>query len=215
MRSKISKSLMLTISVIMVIAVLCVNVFAVSTIIVDNNSMSIYGIDNITEEDFVNSCCTGLNCKSIVVTNKSGKFGTGSVATIYRDTMASYTIVVFGDVSGDSKTTIADIPILTSEVIGVTSWSNVSSIDYDKYLVMASDLNRDGKITNIDVDIVRDIMRGYASVNQSNGIVTYTEVVKTEEDSADDTIVGTITDSLKLVFVALTRLLDMMYSWSN
>ena len=107
------------------------------------------------------------------------------------------------------------MPKAIASIAAFKGSSNVSSIDYDKYLVMASDLNRDGKITNIDVDIVRDIMRGYASVNQSNGIVTYTEVVKTEEDSADDTIVGTITDSLKLVFVALTRLLDMMYSWSN
>ena len=103
-----------------------------------------------------------------------GFYGTGAKVEVYdnADTSAPvevFYIVIYGDVNGDSAINTADNSIVESEVLFETSWSRGS--EKDDLMIMAADLNKDGKIKQGDADGILNSTLGIARIDQVTGNV--------------------------------------------
>ncbi len=102
------------------------------------------GYDYAPEDYFV---CTG--CYVEVTTNDDDMFSTGAVVEVKNSTtdevIASYTIVVFGDITGDAMTDVSEV----SQALLLAS----SSIEADDIITAAADLTLDGFADVSDVSL--------------------------------------------------------------
>ncbi|MBR3781436.1 MAG: InlB B-repeat-containing protein, partial [Clostridia bacterium] len=102
-------------------------------------------------------------------------YGTGTVVKVYdnADTSApieEFYIVIYGDVNGDSAVNSLDGSIIEDETLYVTNWSRGDSKDI--LMVMAADLNKDGKIRPNDKDSVINTSIGITKIDQVTGTVS-------------------------------------------
>lgn len=119
--------------------------------VIDRNAKVIYGLEtNITDiNDFVD--CSGVDV-SIVPTNRG--LGTGTTINIMSNGVVAetYSVVVFGDVDGDSLCDGTDAVTVSCLASGM-----ITRKDVDETVWTAADCNHDGVVNNEDVDLLRNV----------------------------------------------------------
>jgi len=101
-------------------------------------------------------------------------FGTGTVVNVISNTgakgtgdiIASYTIVIFGDVNGDGNITGLDAGMLVNIENYAVSWDPAT----DAALIKAADVNGDGNINGIDAGILVDVENYMRTIDQTTGL---------------------------------------------
>jgi hypothetical protein len=97
--------------------------------------------------------------------------GTGTVINVYNNEdklVESFTIVIFGDLNGDSYVTATDWSIAENEVAYYTMWSDNMSDEYCAYMVMAADFDKNGVITEADSANICNVTLGLYEIDQVN-----------------------------------------------
>lgn len=93
------------------------------------------------------------------VDKTTGKLGTGDVLTISNgSTSNDYTIVIYGDVSGDGEITVLDLLKVQKHILGYTLLNG--SFNF------AADVSRDSEITVLDLLKVQKHILGYNDITQ-------------------------------------------------
>lgn len=92
-------------------------------------------------------------------TKTSGIFATGDVVNITgKDGTKTYTVLIYGDVSGDGKVTSLDYVKIRNYL---TSTTNLKGVYFT-----AADVNKDGKITSLDYVKIRNHITGSSVISQ-------------------------------------------------
>ncbi|MBQ2903620.1 MAG: InlB B-repeat-containing protein [Clostridia bacterium] len=150
-----------------------------STTVIDDDTMAIYGIGLYATEDSLRKDKLAVEGDGYFTVAPSMRTacGTGTVIELYDNVtgelLETYTIVVFGDLNGDSKITIDDHAIAQAEYDWFTSWSDSSSSEYDFYKTMAADFNGDKFITNGEAADIERYVLGTVTIDQTTGAVTH------------------------------------------
>ena len=117
--------------------------------IVDNGNAAILGvpIDKTSIDAYVTKVDTAY---SVACDNGSSRICTGDIVTVSSaDTvLATFTVVIFGDLDGDGKITSADI-WLVEDHIGGYEFIEEGTVAY-----LAADVDRDGEITDADLNLI-------------------------------------------------------------
>ncbi|MBQ3519327.1 MAG: dockerin type I repeat-containing protein [Clostridia bacterium] len=121
--------------------------------VIDSVNMLIYGIDPEAEdiEEWVEPVSDyDLSCELYV--EDSDYIGTGSTVKVYNDSdlIATFTVVLFGDINGDGEVTSDDADLVDAYLNGDYV------IDADSVFFMVADVNHDGTIDSDDSDAIRD-----------------------------------------------------------
>ena len=116
----------------------------------------------------------------VITPNKKG-YGTGATVELYDNVLglvATYTIVVFGDIDGDSRINTTDFSMISSE-INYADISRLWSIEgletYDMYKVMAANINGDGRIDTTDAGAINNATLGSIRIDQVTRTLIYPE----------------------------------------
>ncbi len=91
----------------------------------------------------------------------SGSVGTGCSVTIFNTdgtVYATYTVVMYGDINGDSTITIADLVTVRKHLLDIAKLSGGPFV--------ASDINKDGSITIADLVFVRKHLLDLSKISQ-------------------------------------------------
>lgn len=153
-----------------------------STTVIDTDKMVIYGLqeyltESILRNDYLDVEGDGFFTITPVQTDY---YGTGAKVTLYDNLnptvpVETYTIVVFGDINGDSFVQAIDCTYADEENLMITNWSMEKGFDgldnpnYDPYKTMAADLNGDGIIDSTDATIIGDSSIGIIIIDQVTG----------------------------------------------
>lgn len=156
-----------------------------STTKIDRDNMIIYGLQEYLSESILLGDYLDVEGDGFIkiVPVKTDYYGTGAKVELY-DNLApeapieTYTIVVFGDINGDSLVQAIDSTYADDENLMLTTWSQkqifdgsavVDNPDYDPYKTMAADLNGDGIIDSTDATIISDASIGIVIIDQVTG----------------------------------------------
>lgn len=114
--------------------------------VIDNENYLIYGLEEGLSnlDDFIS--CDG--CTLVYNETKNG-FGTGTTVDVIVDgeKVATYTVVIFGDVNGDGFVDAFDVSMISAVANFETQFSQGSAYE------MAADVSKDGAIDAIDLSI--------------------------------------------------------------
>lgn len=129
--------------------------------VIDNASGLIYSIDNKLYYSDFSSYFKVTNGSLSFEKNKNGIYGTGS-KIILKDSSdkiyKEYEFVGFGDVNGDGAIDAFDASAVNQHVSGTNKLSGA-------YLKSA-DVNFDGKMNDLDYDVIKKLFVGVCSINQ-------------------------------------------------
>ena len=149
-----------------------------STTIIDRENGYIYGLEEqltakILDDNYLDYEGNGDLVIKPAPTG-SNRYGTGAVVELYDkengDLVETFTIIVFGDLNGDSVANGLDVSIADDEAFYITEWSLEGSEEYVDYLVFAANLdNTNAVIDNIDVNIIKHHTLGVAEIDQTTG----------------------------------------------
>ena len=152
-----------------------------STTVIDRDTKAITGIGRYATEAKLRSTFLDVEGDGyfMVTPSKKTACGTGTVIQLYDNATGlpvegeTYTIVVYGDLNGDSKIGTDDYSIAKAEYDMYTFWSDPSSSEYDFYKTMAADFDGD-KFINIGeaADIERFAL-GTVDIDQVEGKIIY------------------------------------------
>ncbi len=125
----------------------------------------IYGLKNkMKKSDFQNSFITYDNVTLSYSGNTGRYLGTGTVVTvtsdITKDVIATYTIVIYGDIDGDGDFNAGDGISMSNILLGGTATAAQKK---------AANLNGDRVINANDYNMFMDVLQGYATINQVTG----------------------------------------------
>ena len=101
--------------------------------------------------------------------------GTGTVINVYDNNdesgkpIESFTIVIFGDLNGDSFITATDWAMAEDEAATITEWSDDMSDDYLPCRVMAADFDKNGVVQSADASNLSNVTLGLSEIDQVNG----------------------------------------------
>ncbi len=150
-----------------------------STTVIDENTKIITGLKQFISEfefreDFVAVDGDGYYETEYPSSKFKGFTGTGTKIKLYDNTnpeepVAVYTVVIYGDVNGDSIVTATDSACIDEEFNGKTNWSQQQSEEYNFYKTMAADLNKDGIVNADDSVIIGDSAAGIRTIDQVSG----------------------------------------------
>jgi len=157
-----------------------------STTVIDTDNMAIYGLQEYLTESILRNDYLDVEGDGFftITPVKTGCYGTGTKITLY-DNLAptvpveTYTIVVFGDINGDSFVQAIDCTYADEENLMITNWSmeigfdGLANPNYDFYKTMAADLNNDGIIDSTDATIIGDATIGILIIDQVAGDLLY------------------------------------------
>ena len=117
------------------------------------------GLDSI--EGYVTASADGCEVK---VTKSGDKIGTGTLVEIYKDgyLVDAYTVVIFGDVDGDSWYDAQDAYIVSLITNGLLTREQTGEAKY-----LAADCNHDGVIDDADIEILQNAGLLLGDVDQS------------------------------------------------
>ena len=123
---------------------------------------------------------TLVNATVEVVPNPiSENFGTGAEIRIYNgttgDRLATYQVIVRGDVTGDAVVDGGDESEIWYEAQYITDWAYNSDGSNCSYYAFAGDMNGDGFCDAGDADAVSLLLAGMQDVNQETGEPIYYE----------------------------------------
>ncbi len=161
-----------------------------STTIIDETTKAITGLNLfITEkelkEDFL--AVEGDGYYELEYTNSDSKDwpGTGTRVKVYDNSNAAepvavYTIVIYGDINGDTIPDANDSTFASDEAVFITNWSRTEIYDevtnaiipnseYNFYKTMAADLNNDGVVDATDALLIGDVAIGIRTIDQNTG----------------------------------------------
>lgn len=118
---------------------------------------------------------TDLNNAEVLVTESpDGGFGTGTLVQIVNatsgDIVASYFVVLRGDVTGDSFCDGGDLQFVIDHTNGLADWIYG---DQGGYYAAASDLDADWDISAADLMTYQDVVNGNLDIDQETGDVIY------------------------------------------
>ncbi len=133
--------------------------------VIDDERGFIYGLtaEGITEEELFNTYLDVIGNGHLEI--DTDEIGTGTVVSVINDFSgnvdATYTIVIFGDLTGDGKITNSDV----TELRNINA--RVVTYPADSAFFFAADLTHDGQITNSDVTEIRNANARIAPVPQT------------------------------------------------
>ena len=117
-------------------------------------------LENLTK--LIKETCVGasINIKTSGGIEKiEGRLGTGDVITVTNgSTTADYTLVIYGDTSGDGEITILDLLQVQKHILGYTTLNASFNT--------AGDVSRDNEITILDLLKIQKQILGYADIEQ-------------------------------------------------
>jgi len=142
-----------------------------SSAIVNQNNHLIYGLDDgLTLAKFKRDYISVSGNGNLVYTLVNGSFGTGTKADLIdnatNEIIATYTILIFGDVNGDGNIDSIDAGKFIDYQNYMVNWDPIT----DSAFVKAGDLNGDGNIDSIDAGLAVDFQNYLVTINQSTGI---------------------------------------------
>jgi len=143
-----------------------------STTVIDQTDMFIYGLtEGMTQADFESDFVDVLgNGRLEITTLLAGEFGTGTKVELINnendEVVATYYIVIFGDLSGDGVVGSTDADIINNYENFDINWDPAT----ESYLFKAGDLNGDGNAEAIDADIVNNCENFYMWIDQTTGL---------------------------------------------
>lgn len=156
-----------------------------STTVIDTDNMVIYGLQEYLTESILRNNYLDVEGDGFftITPVDVGCYGTGTKVTLYDNLdpatpVETYTIVVFGDINGDSFVQAIDCTYADEENLMITDWSQeqifdgsaiVANPNYDLYKTMAADLNGDGIIDSTDATIIGDASIGIIIIDQVTG----------------------------------------------
>ena len=101
--------------------------------------------------------------------------GTGTVINVYDNVtgelVESFTIIIFGDLNGDSFIQAIDASIAEDEVLMNTDWSDEYSDNYTEYMLIAADFDKNGVIKAADTANIENTALGITIIDQTDGSV--------------------------------------------
>ena len=144
----------------------------------EGDNWYICGIEpGTTLKDFLNSYVRVQGDGRLeVITSYGAMVGTGTVVNVYdrqgTETVEDdrlveqFTVIVYGDVDGDSYITDKDATMVNAEALGITGWSICDIDEFNKLYVLAGDCNKDGRINATDYSMILDDVKGTVPINQ-------------------------------------------------
>lgn len=149
-----------------------------STTVIDDETKAIYGLQLFATEEILRESYLDVEGDGYftVTPSKKTMCGTGTVIQLYDNVTGlpvegeTYTIVIFGDLNGDSNINNTDYSIAQAEVDWFTSWSDPSDEEnYDPYKTMAADFDKDGMIGRNEASSINKEVLGAISIDQTTG----------------------------------------------
>ena len=161
-----------------------------STTIIDETTKAITGLKLfITEkelrEDFLAVEGNGYYDLEYINSDSKNWPGTGTRVKVYDNSNATepvavYTIVIYGDINGDTIPDANDSTFAYEESVFVTNWSRaeiynevtntvIPNSEYDFYKTKAADLNNDGVVNATDALLIGDVTIGFCTIDQNTG----------------------------------------------
>ncbi len=148
-----------------------------STTVIDDETMAIYGLDRYMTEATLRDSYLDVEGDGYftVTPSKKTACGTGTVIELYDNVtgelLETYTIVIFGDLNGDSNINNSDYSIALAEVDWFTAWSDPTSDEYDLYKTMAADFDEDEMIGRNEAEGINRFVLGAVDIDQTTGKV--------------------------------------------
>ncbi len=138
--------------------------------VVDEITKTIYGLTpGLSDLDGLVAAAPGYRLNYIAT---PAGFGTGTLVQVLEDTTAKatpaaeYTLILFGDVNGDSILDGNDAGMMIDYENYRFEWDPVQEF----YLFIAGDLNGDGNVSVVDADILVETENWNMVVDQSTGL---------------------------------------------
>lgn len=137
---------------------------------VEGTEMVVNGLDPATinsEEDLLAlveaSAPEGYTATLESVASAAGYYGTGAtirikIAELDGQTVATYTVVIYGDVNGDGAVDAFDAAVLDLDLTGKTALTGAYNL--------AADTNADADVAAADYALVKDVLAGTGTINQ-------------------------------------------------
>lgn len=99
-----------------------------------------------------------------------GGLGTGTTvnATLGGDTVESYTLIIFGDLNGDSNIDSSDAGCIVDYENFLLNWDPV----FESARLFAADVNGDGNIDSSDAGIIVDVENFLLTIDQTTGLAS-------------------------------------------
>ena len=142
----------------------------------DDSDWFVWGVEpGTTLQEFCDSYARVQGDGYMVVTPSNGvMIGTGSVIKVYDkhgteseedDTLVEqFTVVVYGDVNGDSTIDNFDASIVSNDSLRIIDRS---------FMLKAADIRRDNRINATDVSLICDHFANQGTINQVTGLIEY------------------------------------------
>lgn len=142
-----------------------------SSAIINQDNNLLYGLAaNLTKADFESNFIVVSGNGRLEYSPANGNLGTGKQVKLIdsgtNNVLGLYTIIIFGDLNGDSNIDSTDAGIITDHENYILNWDSTA----DASLYKAGDLNGDGNIDSIDAGILVDAENYLLDINQSTGI---------------------------------------------
>ncbi len=143
----------------------------------------VYGIkENITIDDLFNDYVTVQGDGYATISASAGTYvGTGSVVKVYDRNgtesntddvlIEQFTVILYGDINGDSKINEFDYAIAWAEAFGSTEWSAIYSDDYQHFKAKAANISADNVFSSVDATQINFFTQGLVSIDQTTGVV--------------------------------------------
>lgn len=140
-----------------------------SPCVIDGNASVIYGLEpGITKEQFESDYVTVSSGFSLQYSTLS--IGTGAVVNVVdsgtNEVVKSYTIVIYGDVNGDSNINAIDSDICLLVQNWMMEWDETE----DAAFINAGDVNGDGRVDSVDADIITLHENWMVTIDQTTGM---------------------------------------------
>lgn len=131
-------------------------------IVIDSYKYYIYGIDNPFK---LETLFKVVNGDIGFVKSNPNFYGTGTKIIVKKDgnIVDTYTVVIFGDINGDSAIDAFDASLYNLALSGNHPLS--------EYQFLAADINRNGKLEQEEYQIFYDLVVGKCEINQQSGKV--------------------------------------------
>ena len=137
----------------------------------------VYGLEEIMSLDLLLGEYIDVQGDGRIVVTKhnayTSYYGTGATIDVYDNVtgelVESFTIIIFGDLDGNSYVNSGDVSICLNEVHGMTGWSVEGGDEYAHYLVKAANVRKDLFITVADYNMINLHALGMEVIDQVTG----------------------------------------------
>jgi hypothetical protein len=142
-----------------------------STAVIDHEAGVIFGLaPGLTVEQFELDFIETVGEVKIYYTPETETIGTGTRVDVFNgeaELIASYYIIIFGDINGDGNLDSTDAGIAVDYENYMFEWKP----PFDEIMMFAGDLNGDGNVDSTDAGIMVDAENYMVTVNQVTGRV--------------------------------------------